>query len=81
MENKTPHSQALLRVVDDMLTEQDTDKNGELDVDQFIALLKSTVGSYNRDFLNDPNNIDTVHQLMAYFIEEGLENTSAEAIE
>ena len=32
MENKTPHSQALLKVINEMISKADTDNNNELDI-------------------------------------------------
>ena len=43
MENKTPHSQAIISVVDELLSRQDKDNNGELNQEQFLNFLKDGI--------------------------------------
>ena len=76
-ENKTPHSQALLRVIDDTITAVDTDNNNELDIAQFTDMLRNLVKHENKELLDNPENI---HKIMAYLADEELNMPSEDAI-
>ena len=72
MENKTPHSQALLRVVNDMISSADTDNNNELDLTQFTEMIKELVKTADdKELLS--NDQELVKKLMAYFADPNLD--------